>query len=87
LYGYDWGRVVVRAISGARPLHPAGVKESLERVKMLPAACGTPETRISFGKWRRMGWHGAGYLIARQFVADGTHSVFRGAMRAPTTKP
>jgi hypothetical protein len=52
-------------------LSPRGVKEALERVKMLPAASGAPGTRISFGKWTRRGWMGAGYLVARSLDADG----------------
>ena len=31
-------------------------------------------TRISFGKWTRRGWMGAGYLVARTLDPDGvTH--------------
>ena len=33
---------------------------------MIPAAAGAPGTRLSFGKWTRRGWMGAGYLVARQ---------------------
>jgi branched-chain amino acid transport system substrate-binding protein len=47
------------------------VKEALERVKMLPAAAGAPGTRISFGKWTRRAWMGAGYLVARRLDPDG----------------
>ncbi len=52
----------------------AAVKEALERVKMLPAASGAPGTRLSFGKWTRRGWVGAGYLVARRLDPDGKHS-------------
>ena len=51
------------AFADAAPLSPLGVKEALERVKMLPAACGSPGTRISFGPWLHRGWVGAGYLV------------------------
>ena len=54
--------------------------EALERVKMLPAACGEPGTRISFGKWTRRGWMGAGYLIAREVTPDFKSTVFRGRL-------
>jgi hypothetical protein len=47
----------------------------LERVKMVPAASGAPGTRLSFGKWTRRGWMGAGYLVARQLNPDGKTSV------------
>jgi branched-chain amino acid transport system substrate-binding protein len=86
LYGHDWGRVAIAAIAGAKPLDPAGVRDALERIKMIPAACGAPETRISFGNYRHMGWHGAGYLTARQFDASGTKSDFRGVLGAPTVE-
>jgi hypothetical protein len=46
------------------------VKEALERVKMLPAASGSPGTCISFGQWTRRAWVGAGYLVARQLNDD-----------------
>jgi branched-chain amino acid transport system substrate-binding protein len=60
----------LRAFAGAQPLSPRGVMEALERVKMVPAASGSPGTRISFGKWTRRGWMGAGYLTARGLNPD-----------------
>jgi len=56
----------VRAFAHAEPLSPRGVMEALERVKTVPAASGAPGTVISFGKWTRRGWMGAGYLVARR---------------------
>lgn len=50
------------------------MKEALERVKMLPAASGAPGTRVSFGKWTRRAWMGAGYLVARTLDPDGVNS-------------
>ena len=70
----DFATVLLHAFADAHPLSPRGVKESLERVKMLPAAAGAPGTRISFGKWTRRGWMGAGYLVARELDPDGVHS-------------
>jgi branched-chain amino acid transport system substrate-binding protein len=67
----DLATVLLHAFADAHPLSPRGVKEALERVKMLPAASGAPGTRISFGKWTRRGWMGAGYLVARSLDADG----------------
>jgi hypothetical protein len=58
----DIATVLLRAFADAHPLSPRGVKEALERVKMIPAAAGAPGTRISFGKWTRRAWMGAGYL-------------------------
>ncbi len=70
----DLATVLLRAFADAHPLSPRGVKEALERVKMLPAASGAPGTRLSFGKWTRRGWVGAGYLVARRLDPDGKHS-------------
>jgi ABC-type branched-subunit amino acid transport system substrate-binding protein len=62
----DVATVLLHAFADAHPLTPRGVKEALERVKMLPSAAGAPGTRLSFGKWTRRGWMGAGYLVARR---------------------
>jgi branched-chain amino acid transport system substrate-binding protein len=70
----DLATVLLRAFADAHPLSPRGVKEALERVKMIPAASGAPGTRLSFGKWTRRGWVGAGYLVARRLDPDGKHS-------------
>ena len=66
----DLATVLLHAFADAHPLTPRGVKEALERVKMLPAASGAPGTHFSFGKWTRRGWMGAGYLVARQLDAE-----------------
>ena len=63
---HDIANALLHAFADAHPLTPRGVKEALERVKMVPAASGAPGTRVSFGKWTRRGWMGAGYLVARQ---------------------
>lgn len=70
----DLATVLLHAFADAHPLTPRGVKEALERVKMLPAASGAPGTRLSFGKWTRRGWMGAGYLVARRLDSDGINS-------------
>ena len=41
---------------------------------MLPAASGAPGTYVSFDKWKRQAWVGAGYLVARRLDADGVNS-------------
>jgi len=71
---HDVAATLVRACADAHPLSPRGVKEALERVKMMPAASGAPGTRVSFGKWTRRAWMGAGYLVARTLDADGVNS-------------
>jgi len=70
----DLATLLLHAFADAHPLTPRGVKEALERIKMLPAAAGSPGTRLSFGKWMRRGWVGAGYLVARELDADGINS-------------
>jgi branched-chain amino acid transport system substrate-binding protein len=70
----DVAATLLRALSDAHPLSPRGVKEALERVKMLPAASGAPGTRVSFGNWTRRAWMGAGYLVARRLDPDGVNS-------------
>ncbi|OBF28494.1 ABC transporter substrate-binding protein [Mycobacterium sp. ACS4331] len=70
----DVATTLLRAFTDAHPLSPRGVKEALERVKMLPAAAGAPGTRVSFGNWTRRAWMGAGYLVARRLDADGVNS-------------
>ncbi len=80
----DFATIVVQALADAKPLSPRGVRDALERVKMLPAASGAPGTRISYGKWTRRGWMGTGYLVARQFDdADPFTTHFRGHLREP----
>lgn len=74
LMNRDFATVFLHAFADAHPLSPRGVKEALERVRMLPAAAGAPGTRISFGRWTRRGWMGAGYLVARQLDPDGVHT-------------
>lgn len=66
----DLATTLLLAFADAHPLTPRGVKEALERVKMVPAASGAPGTRLSFGKWTRRGWMGAGYLVARQLDTE-----------------
>ena len=70
----DIATALLRAFADARPLSPRGVKEALERVKMIRAATGAPGTRISFGQWTRRAWMGAGYLVARRLDPDGITS-------------
>jgi ABC-type branched-subunit amino acid transport system substrate-binding protein len=70
----DVATVLLRAFAEARPLSPRGVKEALERVKMLPAASGAPGTMLRLGSWSHRAWMGAGYLVARRLDPDGITS-------------
>jgi branched-chain amino acid transport system substrate-binding protein len=71
---HDFANVIVHAIADARPLTPKGIRDAIERIKMLPAAGGAPGTRISFGNYLHRGWVGASYLVARKLDADGVNS-------------
>jgi ABC-type branched-subunit amino acid transport system substrate-binding protein len=70
----DIATILLKAFADAHPLTPRGVKEALERVKMIPAGGGAPGTRLSYGKWMRRGWVGASYLVARKLDPDGVNS-------------
>jgi hypothetical protein len=70
IHSRDVATALLSAFADAHPLTPNGVKDALERVKMVPAACGSPGTRISFGKWTRRGWMGTGYLVARRLNGE-----------------
>ncbi len=80
LYYCDVGRLMTTAIANARPLTGRGVKEALERIKMLPAACGAPGTRLRFGKFIRHGWMGAEFLVARRVLDDASDVVIHGTI-------
>jgi ABC-type branched-subunit amino acid transport system substrate-binding protein len=80
VYLYDMARVIMTAVADARPLTGRGVKEALERVKMLPAASGAPGTRLRFGRYIRQGWVGSEYLVARRVLDDGSGTVIHGTI-------
>lgn len=71
---FDIANALLRAFADAHPLTPDGVREALERVKMIPAASGSPGTYVSFGNWMHRGWVGPGYLVSRQLDPDGVNS-------------
>ena len=71
---FDIANALLRAVADAHPLTPDGVRAALERVKMVPAASGSPGTYLSFGNWLHRGWVGSGYLVARQLDPDGVNS-------------
>ncbi|CAA0091714.1 Uncharacterised protein [Mycolicibacterium vanbaalenii] len=73
-YCYDVGRLMLTALATARPLTGPGVKDALEKVKMLPAATGAPGTRLRFGKYIRHGWVGSEFLVARRVLPDASRS-------------
>jgi len=80
VYCYDVGRLMMSALAGARPLCGPGVKEALEKIKMMPAATGAPGTRLRFGKYIRHGWMGSEFLVARRVLEDGSRSVLHATI-------
>jgi len=80
LYCYDVARVILTALSTARPLTGNGMKDALERVKLLPAATGAPGTRMRFGKFIRQGFVGSEFLVARRVLDDGSKVVMHGTI-------
>ncbi|MFC3173742.1 ABC transporter substrate-binding protein [Novosphingobium bradum] len=77
---YDVGRMLLTAVATARPLTGRGVKEALERIKMMPAATGAPGTRMRFGKFIRHGWVGSEFLVARRVLDDASAIVMHGTI-------
>jgi ABC-type branched-subunit amino acid transport system substrate-binding protein len=65
--GDDMGNLLVEGLAGAEILTRAGVKESFERIKCLPAALGEPGTTMGFGRWDRAALKG-GFILLRQWV-------------------
>jgi hypothetical protein len=66
---YDTGMLVANGIANAPVRTPEGVKQGLERVRMMPTIAGGPRTHVSFGPYDRKGWKGD-YLVLRQ-LRDG----------------
>jgi ABC-type branched-subunit amino acid transport system substrate-binding protein len=87
LYCYDVGRLMAMALAGARPLTGPGVKDALERIKMVPAACGAPGTRLRFGKHIRHGWMGSEFLVARRVLPDASGTVLHGTIEGLIEAP
>lgn len=87
LYCYDIGRLMMLALAAARPLTGQGVKDALEKIKMLPAASGAPGTRMRFGRYIRNGWVGSEFLVARRVLADGSATVLHGTIEGLLEPP
>jgi branched-chain amino acid transport system substrate-binding protein len=80
VYCYDVGRLMLTALANARPLSGVGVKQALEKIKMMPAASGAPGTRLRFGKYIRHGWVGSEFLVARRVLPDASAIVLHGTI-------
>lgn len=87
LYCYDVGRLMAIALANARPLTGLGVKNALEKIKMIPAACGAPGTRLRFGRYIRHGWVGSEFLVARRVLPDASGSVLHGTIEGLVEPP
>jgi branched-chain amino acid transport system substrate-binding protein len=62
---YDQARVVMEGLTRAPVLTPAGVKEGLERIRMMPCALGGPRTYIGFGRQDHRAYKGD-YLMMKR---------------------
>ncbi|MGH9024944.1 MAG: ABC transporter substrate-binding protein [Acidimicrobiia bacterium] len=63
---YDMGRIIGEALARADHLTRDGLRESLERVKLLPATCGHDGTTMGFGCYDHAALKGR-YLVLREW--------------------
>ena len=66
-FGYDMGQLVAEAVARAAELTRWGIREGLERTKLVRAASGFEGTTLGFGRWEREALKGP-YLVMRQWV-------------------
>ncbi len=72
---YDTTRLIAEGLARAPLLTPAGVKDGLERVRMLPAVNGGPRTHMSLGPYDHKAYKGDWLVIRR---IEGRRTVFVG---------
>ena len=72
---YDTARLIAEGIARANLLTPQGLKEGLEKVRMLPAANGGPRTHMSLGPYDHKAYKGDWLVIRR---IEGGKTVFVG---------
>lgn len=70
---YDTARLIAEGLARAPLLTPHGLKEGLEKVRMLPAANGGPRTHMSLGPWDHKAYKGD-WLVLRRI--DNGRTVF-----------
>ena len=70
---YDTARLIAEGIARANLLTPRGIKEGLEKVRMLPAVNGGPRTHMSLGPHDHKAYKGDWLLIRR---IEGGRTVF-----------
>jgi hypothetical protein len=69
----DTARLIAEGIARANLLTPRGLKEGLERVRMLPATNGGPRTHMSLGPFDHKAYKGDWLLIRK---IEGGRTVF-----------
>lgn len=62
---YDTARLIAEGLARAPLLTPDGVKQGLEKVRMLPAVNGGPRTHMSLGPWDHKAYKGDWLLLRR----------------------
>src|SRR4029077_2077814 len=62
---YDTARLIAEGLARANLLTPRGVKEGLEKVRMLPATNGGPRTHMSLGPYDHKAYKGD-WLVLRK---------------------
>jgi ABC-type branched-subunit amino acid transport system substrate-binding protein len=72
----DIGRLVAEALARADHLTRAGIRDALERVKRLPAACGYEGTTMGFGVYDHAALAGE-FLVLREWRDGRTVQVER----------
>ena len=70
---YDTARLIAEGIARANLLTPKGLKEGLEKVRMLPAVNGGPRTHMSLGPYDHKAYKGD-WLVVRRI--EGGRTVF-----------
>jgi branched-chain amino acid transport system substrate-binding protein len=68
---YDTARLVAEGLARAPLLTPDGVRQGLERVRMLPAVNGGPRTHMSLGPFDHKAYKGD-WLLLRKVVGGRT---------------
>ena len=68
---YDTARLIAEGLARANLLTPRGLKEGLEKVRMLPAVNGGPRTHMSLGPYDHKAYKGD-WLVIRKIEAGRT---------------
>jgi len=68
---YDSAQLIAEGIARANLLTPIGLKEGLEKVRMLPAVNGGPRTHMSLGPYDHKAYKGD-WLVIRKIEAGRT---------------